>query len=378
MFLTESLEKESQSENVGMVDRNFLYQTILKPLFFQLDPETAHERIRDLLALGSKLPLFFPTLELFTTYKSPRLATRVAGIDFPNPLGMAAGFDKTGELYPFLSRMGFGHIEIGTVTGEGQPGNPKPRVFRYPEQQALVNRMGFNNPGSEAMAKILSGQKKQAVRGINSGKTKSVELEDSAQDYAKSLRLLSKYGDYGVINISSPNTPGLRSLQGRKEFRKLITDIRSALGGSFPLPLFVKFAPDLEESELLENLDESLALKLDGVILTNTTLDKKSLGVDKPEEGGLSGCPLRQKANHFTSLAYKFLNGRIPIIGVGGIDSGEAAIERIRSGASLVQIYTGYIYKGPFLPYQICQTIDDYLVQNGKASIQDIVGEIHR
>ncbi|MCC5813586.1 MAG: quinone-dependent dihydroorotate dehydrogenase [Leptospira sp.] len=351
------------------------YELFLKPFFFRLNPENAHELSKGLLEFGSKIPLFFKTLQSLTEYKSSRLLTKVAGIQFPNPLGMAAGFDKTGELYPFLSRMGFGHIEVGTVTGEEQPGNPKPRLFRYPEKEAIVNRMGFNNPGSEKMAATIAKQKKYAIRGINAGKTKLVDLENAPADYAKSFRLLANFGDYGVINISSPNTPGLRSLQGRKEFKNLFESIKNELGGTFPFPVFVKFAPDLSEEELLENLEECLIQKVDGVILTNTTLDKSSLEMENPEEGGLSGKPLREKANHFTKIAYQYLRGRIPIIGVGGIDSGAAALERIRSGASLVQIYTGYIFRGPFLPYEINKTIDDYLIQNGKSKLSEIVGE---
>lgn len=357
------------------MNRNLFYDLVLKPFFFRLDPENAHELSKFLLEISSRIPFFFTFLEAFTSYKSPRLETTVAGIRFPNPLGMAAGFDKTGELYPFLSRMGFGHVEVGTVTGEEQPGNPKPRLFRYPEYSAVINRMGFNNPGAEKMAKTLSSQKKTSIRGINAGKTKLVDLEEAPRDYAKSFRLLENYGDYGVINISSPNTPGLRSLQGRKEFKKLFISVREELGGRFPFPIFVKFAPDLGEEELLENLQECLDQNVSGVILTNTTLDKSSLGYPDPEEGGLSGKPLREKANHFTRIAYSFLRGRIPIIGVGGIDSGEAALERIRSGADLIQIYTGYVFRGPFLPYEICKTLDTYLKKNNKSGISEIVGE---
>jgi len=357
------------------VNRNTIYDLFLKPLFFRLSPENAHNFSHGLLELGDKIPFFFPTLQALTTFTSSRLESIVCGINFKNPLGMAAGFDKTGELYPYLSRLGFGHVEIGTVTGEAQEGNPKPRLFRYPNSHALINRMGFNNPGSEQMAINLQSQKKSVVRGINAGKTKLVNIEDSAKDYAKSFRLLQKYSDYGVINISSPNTPGLRSLQTRETYRKLINDIKSELGEDFSVPIFVKFAPDLSEKELLENLDETLELKLSGVILTNTTLDKTSLGIDKPEEGGLSGRPLKEKANHFTKIAFQHLKGKIPIIGVGGIESGQDALERIQSGANLVQIYTGYIYKGPFLPFDICKTIDDYLLKNKKSSISEIVGE---
>jgi len=357
------------------VNRNLLYEVFLKPLFFRLNPETAHELSKSLLELSSRMPLFMPLIEAFTTYRSPKLESKVAGICFPNPVGMAAGFDKTGELYPFLSRMGFGYVEVGTVTGEGQEGNPSPRVFRYPEQEAIINRMGFNNPGAEKIALTLSMQKKSIPRGINAGKTKVIPFENAAKDYAKSFHILADYGDYGVINISSPNTPGLRRLQSRKEFQKLYLDIQRELGGGFPFPIFVKFAPDLSEKELLENLEECMRLNVSGVILTNTTVDKSALGIENPEEGGLSGKPLRERANQFTRIARRFLQGKIPIIGVGGIDSGESALQRIRSGANLIQIYTGYIYKGPFLPYEINKYLDGYLARNQKSSIAEIVGE---
>lgn len=357
------------------MNRNTIYDLFLKPLFFRLSPENAHQLSHGLLELGDKIPFFFPTLQALTTYESSRLESKVLGLSFKNPLGMAAGFDKTGELYPFLSRLGFGHVEIGTVTGEAQAGNPQPRLFRYPKVNALINRMGFNNPGAEQMAKTLHSQKKTIIRGINAGKTKIVNIEDSAKDYAKSFRLLQKYSDYGVINISSPNTPGLRSLQTRETYQKLINDIKSELGEDFKIPILVKFAPDLSEKELIDNLDETMNLNLSGVILTNTTLDKSSLGIENPEEGGLSGRPLKEKANHFTKIAFQHLKGKLPIIGVGGIESGKDALERIQSGASLVQIYTGYIYKGPFLPFDICKTIDDYLKSNNKPSISDIIGE---
>jgi dihydroorotate dehydrogenase len=358
------------------VDRSFIYEALLKPIFFQLNPESAHELSRALLDLADRIPFFFSGLEKAATYQTPRLETRVAGLNFLNPVGMAAGFDKTGELFPFLSRLGFGHVEIGTVTGEGQPGNSKPRLFRFPEQKALINRMGFNNPGAEKMLEtIRKYSRRKSILGINAGKTKLVELENAPEDYAKSFRLLSPHSDYGVINISSPNTPGLRSLQGREEFRELFLNIKKHLGGSFSLPIFVKFAPDLSQTELENNLDECLKLNISGVILTNTTIDKSSLGLEKPEEGGLSGKPLRNKALEFTKIAYRILKGKIPIIGVGGIDSGESALERILAGANLVQIYTGYVFQGPFLPYEINKTIDLYLKKYSLDSVEQLVGQ---
>lgn len=356
------------------MNRNIFYDYVLKPFFFRLYPETAHELSKFLLETSQKIPFFFPFLESFTTYQSSRLNVSLLGLHFSNPVGMAAGFDKTGELYPYLSHLGFGFVEIGTVTFYEQPGNPKPRVFRIAEKEALINRMGFNNPGAENLKEIIKNQKKTVIRGINFGKSKITELEKSAEDYAKSIQLLYPYADYGVINISSPNTPGLRNLQEISLFQNLITELLSHLGGRFPIPILVKFSPDLNEKDFILLLEQCLKFPIAGVILTNTTIDKSILGKGNYEEGGLSGKPLRKKANEFTKIAYRFLQGRLPIIGVGGIDSGEAALERILSGANLIQIYTGYIFKGPFLPYEICEYLDRFLEKNKYQSIQEIVG----
>ena len=353
----------------------WIYNKTLKPIFFNLYPEDAHHLSIRFLKFADTVPGFFWTLKNLTNYNSHRLETRVAGIDFKNPLGMAAGFDKTGELYPFLSRLGFGHIEVGTITGEEQPGNPKPRVFRYEKEEALINRMGFNNPGAEKTFHLISNQKKTIIRGINAGKTKIVPQENAIDDYVKSFKILSPLSDYGVINISSPNTPGLRGFQEKDSFHSLITGIRNGLGGSFPIPMFVKLAPDLDYSALEELLHLLLDLQLDGVILTNTTINQAVLpGYVSLETGGISGRVLQKKSTELIRFAFKILNGRLPIIGVGGIYDGHSALEKILVGASLIQIYTSYIYRGPFLPYQILKFLDTYMVKNGVNSIQDLVG----
>ncbi|MBM9576703.1 quinone-dependent dihydroorotate dehydrogenase [Leptospira sp. 201903070] len=357
--------------------RHGAYTAFLKPLFLSLDPETAHELAKTLLGVSRKIPGFLSVLESMTSYRSDRLKTTVAGLEFENPLGMGAGFDKTGELYPFLSRMGFGHVEVGTITGQAQPGNSKPRVFRYPEDQALINRMGFNNPGADLAFEILTEQNKGKIRGINAGKTKIVPEDKAVEDYVYTLKRLAPYADYAVINISSPNTPGLRNFQKQENFVSLIEGIRSGLGKDFRIPIFVKFAPDMEEKDLEALLETSLSLRLNGVILTNTTVDKSFLSKypNVEKEGGLSGRPLRKKATKFIRVAYNLLKGRIPIIGVGGIDSGEAALEKILAGADLVQVYTGYIYQGPFLPLRILEFLDRFLKKNQLDSISQIVGK---
>lgn len=353
------------------------YSTFLKPLFLSLDPEKAHELAKNLLNIGEQAPGILTLVESMTSYRSDRLKTKVAGMEFENPLGMGAGFDKTGELYPFLSRMGFSHIEVGTITGQSQPGNPQPRVFRYPEDQALINRMGFNNPGADSAERIIAPQKKRKIRGINAGKTKIVSEENAVEDYVYTLKKLSPYADYAVINISSPNTPGLRNFQKQENFASLIQGIKNGLGKDFKIPLFVKFAPDMETKDLEALLESSLSLKVDGVILTNTTIDKSSLKAypNVEKEGGLSGTPLKSRSTEFVRVAYQILKRRIPIIGVGGIDSEKAALEKILAGADLIQIYTGYIYQGPFLPLRILEFLDRFLKKQDLKTISDLVGK---
>ncbi len=355
-----------------------IYDFFIKPILFQLDPESAHHFAASLISLSRKIPFFYQSLQTILEYRSPRLRQSIWGLEFPNPVGMAAGFDKTAELFPSLIHMGFGFVEIGTVTAKEQPGNDQPRLFRLPEHEALINRMGFNNPGAEKVKQTLQKQKKNGLRGVNAGKSKITPIEHSIDDYNFTLKNLTPYADYMVINISSPNTPGLRSLQNKNALIELIQGIQQEFGSKFPIPLFFKFAPDLNLEELRENLRVCLEYKIDGVILTNTTLDKSSLGISDPPEGGLSGNPLFERALLFVNEAYKIVGGKIPIIGVGGIDSGEKALKMFLAGASLIQLYTSYIYKGPFLPSQICSYLDRYLLSKKINHISEIVGLDHK
>jgi dihydroorotate dehydrogenase len=357
---------------------NFLYKCFIKPFFFLYQPENAHEKMKNNLRLAFSIPKMSSILSKITTYHSDRLKQTINNIEFANPVGLGAGFDKTGELYPYLQYMGFGFIEIGTITGEEQPGNPKPRIFRYPKDEALINRMGFNNPGSLKTLSTIKDQKRIIPRGINAGKTKIVEQSMAPSDYYKTLSTLCPFFDYAVINISSPNTPGLRDLQTKDNFIQLVKGIQEAGLHNQSIPIYVKLAPDLNDSDILELLDCVLELKLSGVILTNTTIDKsviKKYPLDQLETGGISGKPVKERSTAIIRLAYRKLQGRIPIIGVGGIDSGESALEKIRAGANLVQIYTGYVYQGPMLPYIINQYIDNYLRKNKISSIAEIIGE---
>jgi dihydroorotate dehydrogenase len=300
-------------------------------------------------------------------YCSPRLRLRVSGIDFENPLGMAAGFDKTGALFPFLSCMGFGFVESGTFTRHAQSGNPKPRVFRIPEARALVNRMGFNNPGADGALCEFKKQKKRAVRGINIGKSKITDLDQALDDYLYSLRTLLPYADYIAVNVSSPNTPGLRLLQEKARLVELL----SALKKECTVPLYLKIAPDLSEPDLFDAVDAALDYA-NGLIVCNTTIDRSMLPAAAGIEGGLSGAPLRQRSLELLSTTAQRVKGRIPVISVGGIDSAESALERFLAGASLVQIYTSYIYEGPELPRRILKGLDESL-EKMNVTLQDVV-----
>jgi len=329
-------------------------------LLFRLDPEQAHELVAGSAEFFRHLPFADAFLKALFTHNSSRLGIDVAGLHFENPLGMAAGFDKTGELYPFLSCMGFGHIECGTFTRQAQEGNPKPRLFRFPGHLALVNRMGFNNPGAEQAAKNFSFQKRGAIRGINLGKSKITDLDLALTDYLFSLRCLLPHAYYIAINVSSPNTPGLRQLQEKTRLTELLRELKK----ESTVPLFLKIAPDLSDSMLDEILDVALEHS-DGLIVCNTTVDKTSVPGAGEIDGGLSGAPLASRSLALLKRCFSIIKRRIPIVSVGGIGSAQSAIERIKAGASLIQIYTGYIYGGPELPAQILRGIDLYCEKEG-------------
>lgn len=343
------------------------YQAFIKPALFRLDPESAHELIAGAGRSFARMPGADFFLRAQFAYCSPRLRVRLFGLDFENPLGMGAGFDKTGALYPFLSSMGFGFVESGTFTRYAQPGNPKPRVFRIPEARALVNRMGFNNPGADAGAQEFKHQKKRAIRGINIGKSKITELDNALEDYLYSLRALMPFADYVAVNVSSPNTPGLRQLQEKGR----LTELLSRLKEECRVPLLLKIAPDLSEPDLFDAVDAALEFA-DGIIVCNTTIDRSILPAAAHLEGGLSGTPLKARSLALLRTTAARIQGRIPIISVGGIDSAEAALERFLAGASLIQIYTSYIYEGPELPGRILRGLDESLAKMN-TTLQDVV-----
>ena len=315
-----------------------IYERVLRPLLFALDPETAHRFTLSVLrSIGPALPKL----------ASPRSPTSAFGLNFPHRAGLAAGLDKNAVALPAWEALGFGFVEIGTVTAKAQPGNPRPRIFRYPEQQALINRLGFNNDGADAVAKRLGklrehGRWPRIPVGINIGKSRATSMERAGEDYLYSVRKLRAHADYIALNISSPNTPGLRELQQPKQLAELLDMIRGELAGK---PLLVKIAPDLEFSALEELIAVCEQEAVAGIIATNTTLDHS--GIVNDEEGGLSGTPLREKSTaiirHLTSKT------NLPIIGCGGISDLESAREKIEAGAKLLQIYTGFVYHGPSL-----------------------------
>lgn len=287
------------------------------------------------------------------TFEDARLEKTVFGIKFPNPVGLAAGFDKDGKYFEDMSKLGFGFIEIGTVTPKPQPGNPRPRLFRLPSDHALINRMGFNNDGVDAMAKRLKKKRSTGIIiGGNIGKNKDTPNEKAIDDYMICLRTLYPLVDYFVVNVSSPNTPGLRDLQEKEPLTQLLRTLKEEIQKyEVKKPLLLKIAPDLTDSQLDDIVDIVLATGTDGVIATNTTISRAKLRTDTSEigAGGLSGMPLRERSTEVIRYLVQKSKGAIPVIGAGGIFSAEDASEKLKAGASLVQVYTGLIYEGPYM-----------------------------
>jgi dihydroorotate dehydrogenase len=315
------------------------------------------------------------------------LETERFGIRFPNPVGLAAGFDKSGESFNALGALGFGHVEIGTVTALPQPGNPRPRLFRLPADRALLNRMGFNNPGADAVAARLRRSRIEPVLGINIGKSKATALEDATADYLRSLELLEAFAAYVVVNVSSPNTPGLRQLQDAAPLRELLRALRlraAELGkirGDAPRPILLKIAPDLTDPQVEEAVGIAVEEGMAGVIATNTTISREGLrtpGIDGMGAGGISGAPVHRRAVEVVSLIWRTTGGRMPIVGVGGVFGAADAWEMIRAGASLVQVWTGFIYQGPTIARDINRGLLDRLRNDGFDRIGQAVGMAHR
>jgi len=338
-----------------------VYKLIAKPLLFKLDAERAHHFTFDNLKRAASLPGAKAVLRGLYNYQHPSLAREVFGLKFPNPVGLAAGLDKNAVLTDELATMGFGFVEIGTVTPRPQPGNPQPRLFRLPADEALINRMGFNNDGATVVAERLRQRKnRQLIIGGNIGKNKDTPNEDAAQDYVAAFEALAEVVDYFVVNVSSPNTPGLRELQDKKPLISLLQQVQARnLARATPRPLLLKIAPDLTDAQLDDILEIARETKLSGLVATNTTIARPetlrtpAATVAAHGAGGLSGRPLRERATEVIRYLHQRSEGGLPIIGAGGIHSAQDALDKLAAGASLVQLYTGFIYEGPGLVRQI-------------------------
>ena len=339
-----------------------MYQKIIRPILFRFDPENIHKMVCVIL----KTPLITRVLKLFFDFQSPGLERIVDGLNIRNPLGLAAGFDKDAELINHLADLGFGFIEIGTVTPLGQPGNEKPRLFRLPKDKALINRMGFNNPGVEKVRKNLLKSKKRCIIGANIGKNKSTPNENAVNDYSICFNRLYDVVDYFVVNVSSPNTPGLRELQRATFLKEILQHLQEQNNlREKQKAIYLKISPDLNEKQLDDIIEVVVKTKITGIIATNTTTDRRNLKtspnqVRKIGNGGLSGKPIREISTDIIRYLTSKSGRAFAVIGVGGINSPEDAVEKLEAGASLVQIYTGFIYEGPGL----IKRINKYLLKS--------------
>ncbi|MCA1992224.1 MAG: quinone-dependent dihydroorotate dehydrogenase [Coleofasciculus sp. S288] len=383
-----------------------IYQTSIRPLLFKADPEWLHHQTLRLLGWLDSTHWLHTRLQSSFCLSDARLEQTLWGVNFPNPIGLAAGFDKDGAGTRIWGAVGFGFAELGTVTYKAQPGNPRPRLFRLLEDKAILNRMGFNNSGAEALANRLSqvssqglvvtpprqGEAKEGSDnkqlttdkipiGINLGKSKVTPLEEAAADYLGSFRLLKDLGDYFVVNVSSPNTPGLRSLQDAAQLAGIVEALQQE--NDARKPILVKIAPDLEWDAIADVINLAQTYQLAGIVATNTTIRRDNLktqhiqATGKPvseEAGGISGVPLRQRSTEVIRFIYQQTQGQLPIIGVGGIFTAEDAWEKITAGASLIQVYTGLVYEGPWMVRRILEGLLHKLEERGLFSIAEAVG----
>jgi dihydroorotate dehydrogenase len=362
------------------------YTRALRPALFALDAERAH----DLTMTALRQPLVLNTLRRAEDASlKEHLSQRLWGLDFRNPVGLAAGLDKQGTALPAWDALGFGFAEIGTVTPRPQPGNPKPRLFRLPDDRAIINRFGFNSDGAKGVARNLAAgvtnirQKADTTVGfrigINIGKNKETPNERAADDYVRSVEELHPFADYFAINVSSPNTAGLRDLQESRTLRALVEQVVARAGardGPRSIPVLVKISPDTAETDLLQSVEAAVEGGAQGVIATNTTVSRAGLQTppSASEAGGLSGLPLKRAANSVTKLLFRHFGKQVPIIGVGGIFTADDAYERIRAGAVLVQVYTGLIYEGPGMIHRMKEGLAQRLARDGFSQIGEVVG----
>ncbi|TJY41373.1 quinone-dependent dihydroorotate dehydrogenase [Cohnella pontilimi] len=366
---------------------NSLIYRLAKSLLFRMDPEAAHRLIVDGMGSAARIPGVKRTLSaVWGVRKTPDLAVDLFGLHFAHPIGLAAGLDKNAKAVAGFSRIGLSFLEVGTVTPVGQPGNERPRLFRLPADESLINRMGFNNEGAAAMAERLRRLGRRTVPlAVNIGKNKMTPNENAANDYRRCLQLLYPYGDFFVVNISSPNTPDLRALQHGDELNRLLAEVKEEMEtqaerhGGLVKPILVKIAPDNTEEQLRYMADAIVRSGMSGIIATNTTVGRDGLtDPNARETGGLSGKPLAKRSTEVIRSLYAMTQGKLPIIGSGGIFSADDAYEKIRAGASLVEVYTALIYKGPGLLKVMHKGLRERLKKDGFSRISEAVGADHR
>lgn len=349
-----------------------MYKSLIRPILFQKPAEEAHHFTFNLLRNLFKVPGVPALLRGFYNFQHPALELECFGLKFKNPVGLAAGFDKDARLFDELSALGFGFIEIGTLTPRAQAGNPRPRLFRLPADQSLINRMGFNNEGVEAAIKRLKKKKSSVLIGGNIGKNKATPNEQAVEDYRVCFQQLFPYVDYFAVNVSSPNTPNLRTLQEKQPLKALLAALQKEnRKKGQPKPILLKIAPDLTDEQLDDIIEIVNETAIDGVIATNTTISRAGLQsaeaeIEKIGAGGLSGRALRKRATEVISYLHRKGRGAFPIIGVGGIHTGADAIEKLKAGATLVQVYTGFIYEGPGMIKRINQSVLNWKMADPK------------
>ena len=344
--------------------------SVLRPFLFNLDPETAHDLVIKSLKFNP-----FPS-KMFEVEDEQMLKVQLLGKNFPNPIGLAAGFDKSAEAYNSLLRLGFGYVEVGTITPLKQFGNPKPRIFRLQEDQALINRLGFNNDGIEIIKNRIKSNRRTGILGVNIGPNK--ETKDQKNDFCLGLKSFFDIADYITVNISSPNTEGLRDFHDKKKLKDLLTSLNKIKkDNKTDIPLLLKVSPDIEENDIPEIVDVAVKNNISAIVLTNTTSSNRDnlKSEAKKEEGGLSGVPLKQISTNMIKKFYEQLHGKIPIIGVGGVNSGKSAYEKIIAGATLLQLYTGFVYRGPSAAKDIKKELIQILKAEGISNIKEAVGK---
>lgn len=354
-----------------------VYRVLFKLVLERLDAETVHRLAGTAMRIATHPRMARWLLRRLLAPRDPTLHVRALGLDFPSPVGVAAGLDKEGTWFDGLGALGFGFVEVGTVTARPQAGNPRPRVFRLSGERALANSMGFPNPGAAVVAQRLRRRRRQTIVGVNIGKMKTVAVEEAAADYAACAQQVAGCADYLVVNVSSPNTPGLRDMQATDQLAALIGAVRGALPADGPpLPLLIKIAPDLRDEEIDAIADLALELEVDGIVAVNTTVDRSVLrgGTDDGVAGGISGAPLKARALEVLTRLRSRVGERLVLISVGGIETPADALERIAAGATVVQAYTALVYGGPLWPWRMNRGLSRLVRDGGWSSVTEVVG----